>query len=472
MKFNSILFLNLPPKNGVPFARGLRCQEREKSTSCVRPPITLINLASICRDNKVDFLFLDATSQNLRTSQEISLKIKESKFNPNIIITSTSTCTINFDLEILQKIRYLFPKSFVFIIGAHPTILYQEILDLHPHVSGVFIGEPEQTMIDILKKYHGTLNESIKGLIFKKNAALKGIAEFNEVDLNAFSPGWKLLQHDSYKLPIVNEKFISIEVNRGCPFKCSFCVVPIVHGIKFREKSIHIVIKEIENAINLGIQYINFLGDTLTLNKKYMTDLCNKIIEEKLNFFWFGNARVDTLLDEKLVEKLKQSGCFMLGIGIESYSSKTIDDVNKKISIDQVKIAIANLKKNGIKSFGFFILGIPGETKQDMRQTIDFAANLDLDFASFPPAVPYPGTLFYDKCNKNNWIVTNDWDKYEYSNYVLNDGILNDKIVKRYIKYAYLKFYASPKRIKAILVMCKNPIILLNDFIKNFTKIK
>src|SRR3972149_7061674 len=142
---------------------------------------------------------------------------------------------------------------------------------------------------------------------------------------------------------------------------------------------------------------------------------------------------------------MKESGCWMLSIGIESYSEKTRKDMHKKLETNKIKQSIELLRKIGVISFGFFIYGYPGETEKDMYETTRFACSLPLDYANFYPAVPYPGTAFYTKSLNNGYLHSNSWDKMEYSSYIIKTKDLDGAIVKKAVSRAYRSFYMRPK---------------------------
>ena len=134
---------------------------------------------------------------------------------------------------------------------------------------------------------------------------------------------------------------------------------------------------------------------------------------------WFGNARADNLADPAFVQRLRQAGCWMLALGIETESEETRKDMMKRLEGQKIRTALANMRAAGIRSFGFFILGYPGETPQSLERTIDYAIELDPDFANFYPAVPYPGTELYAKAKRDGLLVSEDWTRMEYSYYLL-----------------------------------------------------
>ncbi|RPI09261.1 MAG: radical SAM protein, partial [Actinobacteria bacterium] len=258
-------------------------------------------------------------------------------------------------------------------------------------------------------------------------------------------PAWDLLPLDRYRLPLVNRPYVLIETSRGCPYSCDFCVVPLHHGHKFRERPASVLVDEIARARREhGIEYFYLWGDTVTLNAKTFSQFCEELIARDLRVRWFANARADNLVDLEFVKRLKRSGCWMLSMGIESESDAVRKNMMKRLERQKIQLAFRNLREAGIKSFAFFIYGYPGETPESMEQTTRYAVELDADFANFYPAVPYPGTELFAKAKRDGLLTTEDWTKMEYSYYVLEGNGLNEQLVMDALKRARRRFFLRP----------------------------
>jgi radical SAM superfamily enzyme YgiQ (UPF0313 family) len=240
---------------------------------------------------------------------------------------------------------------------------------------------------------------------------------------------------------------VIVETSRGCPYACDFCVAPIHQGHKFRERNAKALVDEIERSYrDLGVQFFYLWGDTVTLNVKSFSAFCDELIARQLPIHWFGNARADNLIDPAFVHRLKRAGCWMLALGIESESDDVRKNMVKRLERQKIQTAFRNMRDAGIKSFAFFIFGYPGETLRTMDQTTEYAIELDPDFANFYPAVPYPGTALYAKCEREGLLgpETDDWSKMEYSYYLLRGNGLDESVVMQAINRAKRRFFIRP----------------------------
>jgi radical SAM superfamily enzyme YgiQ (UPF0313 family) len=271
-------------------------------------------------------------------------------------------------------------------------------------------------------------------------------------------PAWDLLPVKQYRIPFIDEPYLMVEISRGCPPACDFCVVPITHGKSFRIRNAIAVVDEIQKEYQtIGIRNFYLWADTVTMRKSFLIEFCQELIRRKMNITWMGNSRIDTLDSLDLVRQLKASGCWLLSFGVEVADDDIRSGFSKNFSRDRVKKVFAWLKEAKILSLGFFIIGYLGETLTTMEQTIQLALETDPDFAAFYPAVPYPGTPFFDECEQKGWIGSYDWSRYHYSDYVISNHVLTYDNVMGIKKKAYRNFYLRPKVIARSIRFLSSP---------------
>ncbi len=473
MEYYKTLLINPPRINGSAWTREGRCQEKEGVLGTVKPPITLAQLASILRNHAVDFKLLDANILNL-DSDGICRWLAENQFHPDIIVYGTTSPTIIADTHALAFVKKRFGSKLI-PFGAHITGIPENTMEMLPEIDIGILGEPEFVIQNMIKR--GSLQElgKINNIVYRsetgKIVVNRRIQPQNGLD-GLPIPAWDLLPLERYTLPFTGEKYLLVETSRGCPFSCDFCVAPLYHGTMFRQKTPASVVDEIETLKKqhkVGAFYL--WGDTVTLNKKFISELCDEIVRRKLKIKWFSNSRADTISDFELVKKMKDSGCWMLSLGIESFNEKTLDSIQKKLSVEKIIHSLNLLHRVGIISFGFFILGHPDETREDIAKTVEMALKLPLDYANFYPAVPYPGTQFYEKCVKNNFLANKAaWEKMDYSHYMLKTHEFDEATVMREISRArrrfFLRTYFVMRHLKFIGVY--NTLAFLVRYLFNF----
>jgi radical SAM superfamily enzyme YgiQ (UPF0313 family) len=229
---------------------------------------------------------------------------------------------------------------------------------------------------------------------------------------------------------------------------------------KFRSRSAESMMKELRFLKEIGVNNFLFQSDTFTIDRDIVLELCKKMIEEELNMNWGCNSRVDTI-DEELLRWMKKAGCWMIAYGFESGSQEILDKCKKQATIKQIEDAANLTKKIGIKMYGYFIIGLPGETKKTIEETIGLSKKLPLTFAIFHVASPYPGTEFHYEAGKNNWLNLASLEDIDQGGVSpVNYPNLSSEEIMRGIKKAYLSFYLRPNVSLRILKEVKN----FNDF--------
>jgi radical SAM superfamily enzyme YgiQ (UPF0313 family) len=450
------LLVNPPLVNGIAFTRQGRCQEREEVLGTTKPPYTLALMASMMRDAGCDVRLVDLTAER-RSADDLIAQLDRDGFAPTLILFPSTTPTLDADAAALANLKRHFGAP-MFCFGPHASTTPQASMMRAPAVDGMFVGEPEDGALQLaLLESLDRLSE-IPSLTWRRPSTPPGTGGDTIVPHTAKGayagfaqmpyPAWDLVPLASYSLPLVNRPYVIVETSRGCPYSCDFCVAPIHQGHKFRERSPKALVDEMERSYReFGVDFFYLWGDTVTLNVKTFSAFCDELIARNLPIRWFGNARADNLTDPAFVHRLRKAGCWMLAMGIETESEEIRKDMVKKLERGKIQIALTNMRAAGIRSFAFFIFGYPGETLATINQTIEYAIELDPDFANFYPAVPYPGTALYDKVVKDGMLVEEDWTRMEYSYYLLRGNGLDEHVVMDAINRAKRRFFMRPSYI-------------------------
>jgi radical SAM superfamily enzyme YgiQ (UPF0313 family) len=279
--------------------------------------------------------------------------------------------------------------------GPHATAKAGEVLDICPDVDYVVRGEGEYTLLELiraLEKGEATCH-SITGLSYRKdNVPVHNPPRSMAVDLHRFPfPDRTLLMHEQH---YTSEDMGLIMTTRGCPYACTYCATN-TQQVSYRSRD-HIL-EEIQAVkARYGTTQFTFKDDSFTVNRKNVRAFCNALIGAKVHITWECNTRVN-LINEPLLRLMKRAGCNFIKVGIESGSERVLQRMNKQITHEQVRQAAQLFRKVGIHWTGYFMMGVPGETEEDIRQTIAFLHEVKPDFASIGVYEPFPGTVMFEE---------------------------------------------------------------------------
>jgi len=387
---------------------------------------------------------------------------------PAIVGITSYSPTINKSYEMAKAVKEFDSQITTIIGGLHASALPQETLETCPSIDYLVYGEGEHTLYELTYNIiHNKDTQNLKGTALRQDAKIKlnpprelitdldslPFPAREKLELGRYSPNLY-----DYLRPPTTSMFTA----RGCPFHCTFCSSHHIWGQTMRFMSAKRVFAEVQHCMeNYNIRDFYFQDDTFTLSKSRVTELCNLIIKNRLGISWSCYSRVDTV-DYELLCLMKEAGCLYIKYGIEAGTESSLRLINKGTTLKQAKEAILWTKKAGIECLGFFILGIPGETLRDAKQTIAFAKALNPDIAIFHICRPLPGSKIYDDFKSNtktpplsNWEKLRGLKKYEPK---LIFGILRKSPFYRLVRRANFSFYLSPGWIiQKIKRFFKNP---------------
>jgi radical SAM superfamily enzyme YgiQ (UPF0313 family) len=245
---------------------------------------------------------------------------------------------------------------------------------------------------------------AIKGLVWRDgseivvNLTRPFIADLDDLP----HPMHELLPWQDYRMPLIKGPFTFIVTSRGCPAGCTYCIKHVSYQFAVRLRSAEKIMEELWVLKKMGLNNIHMYADLFTVNRDQVIDLCERIIREKINIRWTCNSRVD-YVDEEMLTLMGKAGCWLISWGIESGNEQILRHARKGAYPDKAERALTWAREAGIKNWGYFIIGLPGETEETIADTIDFSKKLPLDIALFHVAAPYPGTPFFFEVVKNGW---------------------------------------------------------------------
>jgi len=424
-KINKVLLIE-PPKT---VAKELMKNARPT----VQPPIGLTYIAALLEANKYNVKILDAIIEDplcwkgtmldentLRfglTNDQIRQVIFE--YQPDVVgVSCVISIKYNDAKNICKIAKEVMPDCITIMGGAHPTFNIEAVLS-DPNLDGVVMGEGDISCLEMIQYFEGKLgHDKLDGVAFKENKELVVIPKTRYIqDLDSLPfPARRLLPLSRYweiNLPhgeATRTPWTTIVTSRGCTASCIYCSAGLLWGKKYRARSAENVLKEIDFLVNnYGIKELLIEDDNFTLNKQRTIKILDGIIEKKWDISWTTpNGIAIFTLDTKMLEKIKKSGCSSITLAIESGSQRVLTDIMKKpLKISKVEEVVKEAKRIGLKTKAFFMLGIPGETKEEMNQTLDFARKVGVDWSGFNITVPLSGTELNDICIDNNYVNAN-----------------------------------------------------------------
>lgn len=362
-------------------------------------PLGLLYIASILEEEGHEVVVLDPAEKI--SNYEVAKNVLS--YNPDWVGLTSTTPQIIRGLDIAREIKKISSVPILFG-GVHPTLLIKEVLK-NDFVDFVVFGEGEETVREFVKAFENKKPfSSIKGLAYKVNNQIKINAPrslISNLDGVPF-PARHLLNSKWYFAPprlrgTWTKSTATIATSRGCPYRCIWCGSHLMFGRKVRRRSVKNVIEEIiQLKDDFDIDSIRFVDDTFTVNPKWVISFCKELKKLKLpDFKWGCTARVNTVSLE-LLNAMKEAGCIQLDFGVESGSQRVLDILKKDIGIKTIINAFDLARKVGLKRFASFIIGTPGEKKEDIILTSKLIDRIKPDYTEFFFATPYPGTELYE----------------------------------------------------------------------------
>lgn len=385
------------------------------------------------------------------------------QFKPDVVgfqVFSQDLPSLKESLSIVKKIN---PKTVTVVGGPHPSGLPQKTLQVFPQLDFVFWGEAEiglPLLLKALKRKKGFAK--IPGLGWRnKQGKIMVNPQIFVQDLDSLGfPAWDLFPPQTYPhapqgVIFRNLPIAPIMATRGCPFFCTFCAGWTISGKKVRRRSVDDVLTEIELLYqDYGIREIHFLDDNFTLNREYLKEFCQKLLKRDFKISWCcpNGVRLDTL-NKKILKLMMKAGCYYVSVGIESGSNRILKLMKKGITVEKIRKMAKMVRDVGMTLNGFFILGYPGETREEILQTIKFAKSLELARAAFYNFLPLPRTEAYENLLRSGEIKEEeiDWSQIFQADVPYSPMAVTRDELKNLQRRAHLEFYLRPKIIWRLL---------------------
>lgn len=422
-----IMLVNPPTPDGELWIRTQHRVGRRTRENMVWPQVSLAQMSALLHPvYKVKVV--DCNAERMGWPEFTKLL---DKYQPKYYLTQLTAPTLENDMYGCFLAHARGAKTIAF--GTHITPIPVETMRPYPSLDFALVGEPDLTIRDLLDHLEGRIDQrspDIKGIFDKHDPmykpsfnedgsvnmhGIKGIAWRNngEIILNFPRPFvadlddmpipmHELLPLQKYRMPYIKGPFTFMLTSRGCPAGCTYCIKHVSYQYSTRLRSPKLIVEEMWYLKKLGINNIHMYADLFTVNRDQVIEMCKLMIDQKINIKWTSNSRVD-FVDEEMLQWMGKAGCRLISWGIESGNEAILKHARKGADPEKAERALRWAKKAGIMNWGYFIIGLPGETEDTIRQTIDFAKKLPLDIALFHVAAPYPGTPFFFEVVKNKW---------------------------------------------------------------------
>ena len=426
-----LLLIN--PPTGL-YRRDDRCQctVEDQTVQIVFPPMDLA-LAAACAERRGVRCRIEDYPATGRSWEEFRRDVEE--FRPDALVINSTTATLDGDLQTCYIAKEMIPEILTMAKGETLIVNAATVLVDHPELDIVLPNEAEEAVAeiaaaapfcrvkgihfrsDLLERAGEQREDSLvtpegkaqvssrkrRSLPPEAPAAIQAAFEAQAVyftgkrdlqlDLDALPlPARHLLKNDVYVSPETGNALTVVHGNRGCPSQCIYCPAGLLTDYTVRFRKPANVVAELKECVEkYGLREFLFHGDTFTINKRWLLDLCQGIVDAGLDIHWGCNSRVDTIDDERAAA-MKRAGCWVVAFGIESGDQEMLDRMKKNATLGQAREAVATCKRNGLRTHAFMVIGLPWETKETLERTYRFLRELNPDFFDFNIATPLPGT--------------------------------------------------------------------------------
>ncbi len=403
MKFS---FINPGPNLGLPI-------EDVKKMVGAAPPLGMLYIATMLRNEGVEVSIIDEATQGFSMKGTVDWVKKE---DPEIIGFSTCSSSGRKAAMIAAEIKKENPNVVVVFGNIYATFNAERILKKYPVVDIVVRGEGELTSLELVRCIEKNRNlKKVQGITFRNQNGITATPDrplIKDIDSIPF-PDREMLDVDYHNttagINVGPRKFSSFISSRGCVFQCSFCGCRRLARNLWRPRSVDNVLEELHFLASGGYKQFLFVDDNFTLNPRRVVKICQRMRKEKVDVEWFAEGRVDKCSFDML-RGMVRANCRMMYFGIENATQRVLDYYKKQQTAKQAKIAVRKARKAGVDVIvASFILGAPKETRKEIRNTIEFAQQLDVDIPQFNILAAFPGTDIWEELKAQGVL---DEDKY------------------------------------------------------------
>lgn len=413
-----------------------------------KPPLDLMMISGYLRKEGFENTLLDANSSR-RTIEEVEDSIKSMR--PDIVFFSTSTCTIYKDLFVARVAKEINPSIITVAIGTHVMALSEETFKGSEFLDVIiYSNEWEQASLNIVKNISNLILAN--GIFFRTSSGEIVKTDYQHPIENLDELGFPA--HDKIEKRLYGDPTSKgypktmVMGQKACINNCSFCCQPAFFGAPvLRQRSIEHFLSELKLVQQLGFREVMFNDATLTADMEWAASLFEGMIKNNIDLTWNCSTRAERV-NPDILKLMKRAGCHTIALGMESVDKTVLRNIRKNIEPEQIRESVSMIRKQGIDTILFCVVGFPGETKESIEKTISFLKTLDTTFITLGIAVPAPGTDFYRYVEENDYLLTKDWSLYDpMKKPVFSYPWLTSDEIAYYSTHGLRQFYLRPKYI-------------------------
>jgi radical SAM superfamily enzyme YgiQ (UPF0313 family) len=370
------------------------------------------------------------------------------KYGPEMVGIYSNTPLWNKARKTAEDVKAISEDIYVVVGGPHPIAKAEEALEGCTAVDAAVTGEGEQTIVEVASRVEkGEGLDGVKGVVYREGETLRRNPPrplIQDLDSIPFPARHLLMDPELYSPPLGTYRkkpVATLITSRGCDSRCIYCF-QIGKERMIRYRSVENVMEELELCLDQGYREIRFLDDTFTGDYDRAMRIAREIKRRGLDFPWYVSSRVNTV-DEKLLRAFKEAGCWAILFGAESGVQKNLNTLRKGITLEQTRRAVRAAKKAGLKVCLPFIFGIPGETYDEALKTIEFACELDPDFANFHTLAPFPGTELYERAEEMG-TVSGNLEDFTFEGAAFIPYSMTREEIELLRSIAFRRFYSRP----------------------------
>lgn len=399
-------------------------------------PFFLAYATSFLKKEGKEVKLIDAIAEEM-DEQKVIEKIQSC--NPELLIIESSTPSFFNDISIIRIIHQKLSDCQIALCGSHSSIFPEQILSQYNFINYILLGEYEYTLLNLVNHLEDNLSlESILGLAYCEDTKIK-INNSRPTIENLDDLPWP--EREDVPIYKYNDGFaglptpnVQMWTSRGCPFQCIFCLWPqtIYKEHRYRKRNPIDVVNEMEYLIRkFDFKAVYFDDDLFNIDRYHVLSICEEIEKRGIKIPWAVMARAD-LMDEELLESMSCAGLYAIKYGVETANQSILDFCKEDMDLDKVYRTIKITKELGIKVHLAFCLGLPGETKQTIQETLRFIHRAHPDSLQFSFATPFPGTEYFQYLERKGHLLSKDWSDFD-GNYkcIVRTQELTDKDLER-----------------------------------------